>query len=96
MGPDGRPAGERGARRARGGVRDAQERAAAYASALGLGQPRVLTLFEPGLRPHTSGAGGGYGTMSRAAAFGSQEEPLALKPEDIEIAASISADFEAQ
>lgn len=76
-------------------VRDAQERAAAYASALGLGQPRVLTLFEPGLRPHTSGQGGGYGTMSRAAAFASHEEPLALKPEDIEIAASISADFDA-
>lgn len=76
-------------------VRDAQERAAAYASALGLGQVRVLAVFEPGLRPNTAGSGGGYGAMSRMAAFGSQEEPLALKPEDIEVSASISADFEA-
>ncbi|WP_164874484.1 SIMPL domain-containing protein [Rathayibacter festucae] len=74
-------------------VRDARERAAAYASALGLGEPRVLTLFEPGLRPHTR-IEGGSAVMSRAMAFKGQEE-LALKPEDIEVSASVSADFEA-
>ncbi|MBO0982464.1 SIMPL domain-containing protein [Rathayibacter sp. SD072] len=76
-------------------VKDAQERASAYASALGLSEVRVLTLFEPGLRPNTANSGGGHGAMSRMAAFSSQEEPLALKPEDIEVSASISADFEA-
>lgn len=74
-------------------VRDARERAAAYASALGLGDVRVLTLFEPGLRPHTR-IEGGAALMSRAAAFGGAEE-LALKPEDIQVSASVSADFEA-
>lgn len=74
-------------------VRDARERAAAYASALGLDEPRVLTLFEPGLRPHTR-IEGGSAVMSRAMAFKGQEE-LALKPEDIEVSASVSADFEA-
>lgn len=74
-------------------VRDARERAAAYASALGLGEVRVLTLFEPGLRPHAS-IEGGVALMSRAAAFGGAEE-LALKPEDIRVSASVSADFEA-
>ncbi|WP_165759559.1 SIMPL domain-containing protein [Rathayibacter oskolensis] len=74
-------------------VRDARERAAAYAAALGLGDVRVLTLFEPGLRPHTR-IEGGAALMSRAAKFGGQEE-LALKPEDIEVSAAVSADFEA-
>ncbi|MWV58012.1 SIMPL domain-containing protein [Rathayibacter sp. VKM Ac-2754] len=75
-------------------VRDARERAAAYASALGFDEVRVLTLFEPGLRPHTR-IEGGSALMSRAAKFGGQEEALALKPEDIEVSASVSADFEA-
>ncbi|PPG51124.1 MULTISPECIES: SIMPL domain-containing protein [unclassified Rathayibacter] len=75
-------------------VRDARERAEAYAAALGLTEVRVLTLFEPGLRPHTR-IEGGSALMSRAKAFSSSEEPLALKPEDIEVTASVSADFEA-
>lgn len=74
-------------------VRDARERAVAYASALGLSEVRVLTLFEPGLRPHTR-IESGSALMSRAAKFGGQEE-LALKPEDIEVSAAVSADFEA-
>ncbi|KZX22795.1 hypothetical protein EV639_101700 [Rathayibacter tanaceti] len=33
--------------------------------------------------------------MSRTATFGSSEESLALKPEDIEVTASLSVDFDA-
>lgn len=75
-------------------VRDARERAEAYAAALGFSDVRVLTLFEPGLRPHTR-VEGSSAMMSRAAVFSASEEPLALKPEDIAVTASVSADFEA-
>jgi uncharacterized protein YggE len=75
-------------------VHDARERAQAYAAALGLSEIRVLTLFEPGLRPHTR-IEGGSALMSRAAKFASPEEALVLKPEDIEVSASVSADFDA-
>jgi uncharacterized protein len=77
-------------------VRRAQEKAAAYASALGAAAPPVLVaIYEEGLRPDVAGGGamlaaGGVRALRAASASG---ESFEFKPGDIEVSASITADF---
>ncbi|PZF84480.1 SIMPL domain-containing protein [Jiangella anatolica] len=80
-------------------VRDAQERAATYAAALGLTVGAVGALYEPGLRPHTQPGfdGGGpvrYARMAAADLAGGGPV-VSLRPEQIEVTATLSADFTA-
>lgn len=74
---------------------DAGARAAEYASALGLGEARLVTLYEAGLRPDV-GARPGPTTVSArgAAAPGSGDGGFELRPDDIEVTAAVSADYE--
>jgi uncharacterized protein YggE len=79
-------------------VRDAQERAAAYAAALGLSAVTVGALFEPGLRPHGQpGFDAGAPKYARMAAadFGGGGPVVSMRPEQIEVTATITADFTA-
>lgn len=77
-------------------VRDAQERAATYAAALGLAVAGVAALYEPGLRPHDQPGFEG----ARVVQFGHPASAdhgggpsVSLRPEPIEVSATISADF---
>lgn len=78
-------------------VRDAMDRASAYARSLGLGEVRPLALAEPGMlgdetrSPSTAAAA----PMARGAAAASNNPALDLKPEDITIAARVHARFAA-
>ena len=77
-------------------VRDAMQRAEAYASAIGGTGVVLQALYEPGLRPNaTGGEGGGYVARALAAvpAGGGSFE---LRPDDIEISAEVTADFVVQ
>lgn len=73
-------------------VQDAVRRAEAYASAIGGAGVTLQQLWEPGLRPNTSGAGGD-GPMLRSMVAAGGFADVELRPDDIEIAASLSADF---
>lgn len=75
-------------------IADAVSRADDYAEALGLGQPTLQSVFEPGLRPGASGGGSPFG-LARAAATFSTGGPTTfdLHPDDIEVTAEVSADF---
>lgn len=86
----------------RDAVGDARARADLYAAAAGLGQPSLLRLYEPGLRPGDGGGGGGgpyaaAGIMRASADMmgGGPEQSFDLTPRPIVIAAEITADFEA-
>jgi uncharacterized protein YggE len=71
-------------------VHDAITKAHDYAAGLGLGSPLLEKVFEAGLRPGVSGdASGGWVAQSRE----TRGAALELKPADIEVAASITADF---
>jgi uncharacterized protein len=77
-------------------VRDDQERAAAYAQALGANLPPVLVAaFEQGLRPNVGAGAASFAAsgVRAARAFASPPAPFEFKPGDIEVAASITADF---
>lgn len=79
-------------------VRDAQDRAAVYAAALGLTEVGVAAVYEPGLRPHEQQGfdGGPIRYAARMAAADSAGGPaVSLRPERIEVSATISADFAA-
>lgn len=80
-------------------TRDAVARATTYAHAAHLGEPRLLALYEDGLRPS-----GGSGALEpypvrRMAPMGdagsASPESLDLHPADIELTVGITADFEA-
>lgn len=75
-------------------IADAVGRAGDYAEALGLGQPTLQSVFEPGLRPGASGGTSPFG-LARAAATFSTGGPTTfdLHPDDIEVSAEVSADF---
>jgi uncharacterized protein YggE len=73
-------------------VRDAHERALAYAEAIGQAGLRLDRVYEPGLRPSAS-TEDGVGTMARALKTSADHSSVDLKPSDIEVAASITADF---
>ncbi|MFD1824662.1 MULTISPECIES: SIMPL domain-containing protein [Mumia] len=76
---------------------DAVTRAQAYADALGLGPVRLTALYEDGLRPHIgSGGAPGPGVAMRAAAGGGGNGGgFELQPDDIDVTAVVTADFEA-
>ncbi|MGC5165843.1 SIMPL domain-containing protein [Luteimicrobium sp. DT211] len=75
---------------------DARDRAAEYASALGLSEPRLVTFYEAGLRPHVgSRQGPALVALRGAAAGGSGDAGLELRPDDIEVTVAVSADYEA-
>lgn len=74
-------------------VQDAVQRAEAYASAIGGTGVTLQAVWEPGLRPNVSGGfDGGGGGMARAMAMKSGGG-LELRPDDIELAAEVTADF---
>lgn len=75
-------------------VQDAQQRAAAYAGALGLARVTAVRLAEPGTNVDFAAQESGGGMM-RAAAFGKAAPSLALTPEDIAVTATVTAEFEA-
>jgi uncharacterized protein YggE len=87
-----RPEVEKAARVA--AIADAVTRAGDYAEALGLGQPALQSVFEPGLRPGAPGGGSPFGLARAAATFSSGGPTMFdLHPDDIEVTAEVSADF---
>ncbi|UFU05961.1 SIMPL domain-containing protein [Ruania halotolerans] len=73
-------------------VRDAVVRAGDYAAALGLAEPRLVAVFEPGLRPN-AGAGPpsqAFATRGAPAPAGASAD---LKAGDVDINAEVTADF---
>jgi len=84
-------------------VADAVARASDYADALGLGSPVLQAVYEPGLRPGEGGAGGaghlGFGSSRSLMAASMLDDGGSvvydLHPADIEVTATISADFTA-
>jgi predicted secreted protein len=95
LGHDSRLEAERAARLA--AVADAVTRADDYAEALGLSRPVLVALFEPGLRPGSSGGAATFG-LARVASATSPAggaDGFDLAPADIEVHAEISADFTA-
>ena len=76
--------------------RDAVSRAADYARALGLGEPRVTALYEDGLHP---GTGGGDGGQPRMLAKAMAAEAVGgggfeLRPRDLEVTAVVTAELD--
>ncbi|MGH1563944.1 SIMPL domain-containing protein [Mumia sp. DW29H23] len=78
----------------RDAARDAVDRAQAYADALGLGPVRLTAMYEEGLRPHVSPGGGFSGVAMRAAAAPGSTGGIELRPDDVEVTALVTADFE--
>lgn len=78
-------------------VRDAVDKATAYATSLGFAGVSPVALAEPGmLGDHTQPSFGGTAApLMRAAAATSDAPGLALKPEDIVVAARVHARFAA-
>lgn len=74
-------------------VQDAITKANDYAAALDRGSPTLDAVFEEGLRPNVDGGGGGGFARASLMMKGSPDGSYALKPADIEVTASISADF---
>lgn len=84
-----------------GAARETRARAAAYAEAMGLGEPRMVALYESGLRPGLGGGGGGYGmpmmaaAAPRGAAGGAEPPRFELEPPELDVRVSVTADYEA-
>jgi predicted secreted protein len=93
LGHDSRAEAERAARVA--AVADAVTRAGDYAGALGLSQPVLVAVFEPGLRPGASGGAATFGLARAAMSPAGGGGGFDLAPADIEVHAEISADFTA-
>jgi uncharacterized protein len=79
-------------------VRDAEKKASDYARAFGAGAPTLVAptlvaLWEPGLRPSEESSVGGSPMSARMAASTSGGGTVELKPEDIAVSASITADY---
>ncbi|WP_116947711.1 SIMPL domain-containing protein [Jiangella endophytica] len=78
-------------------VRDAQDRAAGYATTLGFATVEVEALYEPGLRPHEQPGWEGRGPF-KIVQMGAADHggpSVSLRPERIVVSATISADFTA-
>lgn len=86
-----RAAAERAARE--GAVRDAVERARDYASAAGAGEPVLTAVWEEGLRPAAVRSDSGWVAQSKSARLDGISA-LVLRPDAIDVSASITADFE--
>ena len=69
-------------------VQDAIARAEAYASAIGGTGVTLQTLWEAGLRPSAGGGTHPFATSARL-----EKADVELRPDDLEIAASVTADF---
>ena len=80
---------------ARQAVRQAVQRAHDYAEALGLPEPVLVAVFEPGLRPGASGGAATFGLARAAMSPAGGGGGFDLAPADIEVHAEISADFTA-
>lgn len=76
-------------------AQDAAVRAQAFADALGLGPVRLVTLFEDGLRPDVGEVAAVLGVTGRAYAASSNADGFQVRPEDIEVSATVTADFDA-
>ncbi|KQO62388.1 SIMPL domain-containing protein [Curtobacterium sp. Leaf261] len=75
-------------------VRDALTRATDYAASLDRPAPRLVAVYEPGLRPDVVASGGGSPMSARMMASPSGgDAAFELKPADIEVTASVTADF---
>ena len=74
-------------------ARDAVARASDYAAALGLGQVRLAGLYEDGLHPGAGGSGPSPRAFAMRADGGGSE--IELRPEDIDVEAVVTAEFEA-
>ncbi|SEE61738.1 SIMPL domain-containing protein [Ruania alba] len=74
-------------------VRDAVVRAQDYATALGLGEPRLVAVFEPGLRPHAGPASPPPAAFAARGAPASAGASADLKAGDVDTRAEVSADF---
>lgn len=74
-------------------VQDATARAEAYATAIGGGAVRLERLWEPGLRPSSIGSAEG-GVVTRAMMKAAGSGGIELRPDDIEVSAEVTADFE--
>jgi hypothetical protein len=77
-------------------VQEALRRATDYAASLSRPEPRLVAVYEPGLRPSTSGGDGMDGMSSRMRMAGgpaASESSIELKPEDIAVSAAVTADF---
>jgi uncharacterized protein YggE len=70
-------------------VQDAVERAAAYATFVGTADPVLVAIFEPDLRPNIGESLSMYG----AGAVGGGIPSFELTPQDIDVTASVTADF---
>jgi uncharacterized protein len=76
-------------------VTDAHARAEAYAAAAGLTLGGLIAIFEPGLRPNTPGSANDSAVFARSMTTTSSGRSFELRPSDITISASITADYEA-
>lgn len=79
-------------------VRDAQEKAAAYAAAAGLGAPAPAAIADPGMLGEGSGgpAAPPFARMAAMDAFAAappEPAPLALTPDRIQVSADVDARF---
>lgn len=80
-------------------VREAVQRAVVYAAAVGLTKVDPVAVFEDGLRPGVLPPGGGapFGVAARAAAADSAAggDGVEVRPRDISVEVTLSADFDA-
>jgi len=77
-------------------VRDARERAEAYATSLGLGHVQPIAIADPGMLGDAPGEGGEPQLFKAAMAADVAGPQLQFTPSDLEIAASVDARFAAR
>jgi uncharacterized protein YggE len=75
---------------------DAQDRARAYAEAVGLRTVTLRRVFEPGLRTGDEDGGPVMHRASAAMLAGPAEPDFELRPQELDIRATVSADFSAE
>lgn len=76
-----------------GAVQDARSRAEAYAAAAGYSGVELVALFEEGLRPQTAPGAGVMMAASRGSAGAGGGPSIELRPEDITVSATVTADY---
>jgi uncharacterized protein len=77
-------------------VKDAVAKATVYAQSIGLGSVTATAIADPGMLGDAQSSPGGYERMAMKSSFDmGSGAPLALKPEQIEVSASVDARFTA-
>lgn len=76
-----------------GAVRDARSRAEAYAAAAGFSGVELVALYEDGLRPQAAPGAGVMMAASRGFAGGGGGPSVELRPADITVSATVTADY---